>query len=121
MDTEKKWARRVAAWQSSGLTSAEYCAGRRQFTAGGLRYWAHRLRRGEGTAAARVDVQPALRLVRLERVPARVAAAAQAETLSSSPLIIELGGARVTVPAGVDGATLRTVLDALAIGSGARR
>ena len=121
MDTEKKWARRVAAWQSSGMTSAEYCAGRRQFTAGGLRYWAHRLRRGGGAAMPNQDGAPALRLVRLERVPARVAVPPVAETLSSSPLIIELGGARVTVPAGVDGATLRTVLDALAAERGSRR
>ena len=115
MDTDKKWARRVARWQSSGLTSTEFCAGR-EYTPGGLRYWAHRLRQHDAATARPEIAQPALHLVRVERAPVSVDAPAvpAAATRSDSTLTIELGGARVAVPAGFDAATLRAVLDALA-------
>jgi hypothetical protein len=55
--TEKAaiWARRVAEWKSSGLTSEAYCAGR-DFTAGGLRHWSHRL----GKTVARDAERPSV-------------------------------------------------------------
>ena len=123
MDTEKKWARRVAWWQSSGLTSTEFCAGR-EYTPGGLRYWAHRLRQREAATARPQIAEPALHLVRVERAPVSVDAPAVPATTTGSDgrLTIELGGARVAVPAGFDAATLRAVLDALApTVSGSRR
>ena len=114
MDTEKKWARRVASWQSSGLTSTAFCAGR-QYTPGGLRYWAHRLRRREAAKATQEITQPGLHLVRVERVAGSQALSSPStDTRSDTRLTIEIGGARVAVPAGFDAATLRAVLDALA-------
>ena len=43
MTTAETWAKRVEEWQASGQTSTAFCEGR-EFTAGGLRHWAHRLR-----------------------------------------------------------------------------
>ena len=50
-ETEERWAERVAAWRASGQTSREYCEGR-DFTAGGLRHWAYRLRKAAGLKAS---------------------------------------------------------------------
>lgn len=123
MDTEKKWARRVARWHSSGLTSTEFCAGR-QYTAGGLRHWAHRLRERDAATAMKENAPPALHLLRVLRVPERADSSATSATVTrtDATLTIELGGARIAVPAGFDCVTLRAVLDALApTGGGSRR
>ena len=107
-ETEKRWAERVAEWRASGQTSTEFCEGR-GFTAGGLRHWAYRLRKGgaKTTALAR---SPAIRMLRVERV---TNATASSTPVGAAALTIELGAARLAVPAGFDGATLRTVLEVL--------
>ena len=114
-ETEKRWAERVAEWQSSGLTSMAYCEGR-AFTAGGLRHWAYRLRKEAGMKATSLVRRPAVRLVRVERVADTTTSSAPV----SSALTIELGGARMAVPAGFDAPTLRTVLEVLVAAVGGR-
>jgi hypothetical protein len=130
-ETQKRWAARVAEWKASGLTSTKYCEGR-DFTPGGLRHWAYRLRltvartaapgrassaaprracRQEKTAAKTALVrQPTVQVLRVERV-AVVKDANRGPT--PPPLRITLGAAKLAVPAGFDAATLRTVLDVL--------
>lgn len=115
------WASRVAAWRASGETSEEFCKGR-DFTPGGLRYWAHRLGK---TRAYNKRGTPArgktggIRLARVERV--RIAAVARApEERADASLTIELGPARVIVRSGFDHATLAAVLDVLDARGGAR-
>jgi hypothetical protein len=130
-ETEQRWAARVAEWKASGLTSTRYCEGR-DFTPGGLRHWAYRLRKTaartaaighassaaprrayrqrKGAAKTELVRQPTVQIVRVERV-SEVRAAGRAPT--AVPLKIRLGAARLAVPAGFDGATLRTVLDVL--------
>ncbi len=104
-ENEQRWAARVAEWRASGLTAPAFCVGR-GFTAGGLRHWAHVLKkRGVAVDAGRAGAPPPVRLVRVER--------SSITSTPSAPLTIELGGARVTVPAGFDAATLGAVVDLL--------
>jgi hypothetical protein len=130
-ETKKRWAARVAEWKASGLTSTKYCEGR-DFTPGGLRHWAYRLRMTAArtgapgrasspaprracqreTSAAKTELvrQPTVQVLRVDRM-AVVKAADRGPTAPA--LRITLGAAKLAVPAGYDGATLRTVLDVL--------
>jgi len=101
---EELWAGRIAEWRASGLTSAEFCKGR-EFTAGGLRNWDYVLKqRRKGSAKA-------ARPMRFLRVARPAAAPSPTPPLS---LLVELGPARMAVPAGFDPATLRAAITALA-------
>lgn len=125
-DTNKKWARRVAAWRASGMSSTAFCIGR-GFTAGGLRHWAHRFRKQE--TESRRSPTPPVRLARLVRSPAtpspaspKPVGASQGPQGEASPgaakahaqsLLLETQGVRIGVPPGFDPATLASVLDVL--------
>lgn len=104
------WGSRVALWRASGMTSTEFCEGK-EFTAGGLRHWAHRL----GKTRKREAAKPRVHLARVLRRPAP-----QPQSARSTPpradarLVVELGGARVSVLVGFDQGTLAAVLDVLA-------
>jgi transposase len=95
--TQAKWAARVAAWRTSGQTAPEFCQGK-EFSPGGLRYWSSRLGRG--------DVGGEVRM-------ARVIRAAPVLEPRVSPIVVEVGGARVAVPRGFDPEALRAVLAVL--------
>lgn len=113
-DTSKKWARRVAAWRASGLSSTEFCAGR-GFTAGGLRHWAHRLRKQE--AVSRRYPSPPVRVMRVVRVPAAPPSAVPEPAVTARALapslVLEAQGVRIGISSGFDAATLASVLDVL--------
>lgn len=102
--TELKWSLRVAAWRASGLSAPEFVSGK-EFTVSGLRNWAHKLKeRGlEGEAALQLP-RTSVRLARVNRLPSASVPAS---------LTVEVGAARVSVPAGFDAATVRTVIGAL--------
>jgi hypothetical protein len=102
------WARRVAEWRASGLASTAFCEGR-EFSAGGLRHWAHRLTKmPTPTTRSSKALKPRMRIARVLRVAAPVPP-------SCDPTIsVEVGAARVVVRAGFDRATLNAVLDVLA-------
>ncbi len=103
MTDREVWVQRVAEWKASGLSSPAYCAGK-DFTAGGLRHWAHRLAHGDG-ARSRVRMAKVVRVRRGQqetRAPTRDAAA---------DLVVEVGGARIVVRVGFDHGTLAMVLD----------
>jgi transposase len=107
MAKEQEWTERVASWRASGLRAVEFCAGR-DFTAGALRHQAQRQERRQ-RAMAGAEAGPTIRIACVERVtPAAVSPA------PSGMLTVDLGGARVTVPAGFDAATVRAVLETLA-------
>jgi hypothetical protein len=95
-ETESKWASRVAAWRGSGQTAPTFCVGK-DFKPGGLRYWASRLGKAGGGVSGKV--------ARIARV-VRTARSAAAET----PIVIEVGGARLGVRRGFDPEALRAVL-----------
>ena len=104
------WSERVSAWRSSGMTSVEFCEGK-EFTAGGLRHWAYRLRQ------TRPRKQAAL-AVRIAKVVPR-AAPADPAPVAAEPLLVEVGGIRVTVRPGFDRPTFAAIVDVLA-GRGVR-
>lgn len=99
-ENETKWAARVDGWRTSGQTAPVFCKGK-DFSAGGLRYWASRLRAtGEGAKTKEVRI-------------ARVVRAVQPAPATETPILIELGAARLGVRRGFDAETLRAVLDVL--------
>jgi hypothetical protein len=99
-ETESKWAARVTAWRASGQTAPLFCVGK-DFKPGGLRYWASRLRKTE-PGAPKAEV----RLARVARGP-------RSREVAETPILIELGDARLGVRRGFDPGTLRAVLDVL--------
>ena len=108
----------MADWRASGLTSLRFCEGR-EFTAGGLRHWSHKLRHGAVPAE-----KPVVRVARVLRASARTTGApslAPAPVASGVdvPVVVELGGARVALQRGFDRETLAAVLDVLASRGGA--
>ena len=95
--TQAKWVARVAAWRSSGQTAAAFCNGK-EFSPSGLRYWSSRLGRGEVGGEVRM---------------ARVVRAVPELSPIASPIVVEVGGARVAVQRGFDQDALRAVLAVL--------
>ena len=57
MDTRKKWAQRIKEWERSGLTRAQFTAGK-DFHPASLSYWKWRLLREERDAAKRAVHAP---------------------------------------------------------------
>jgi hypothetical protein len=122
-ETESKWAGRVEAWRGSGKTAAAFCEGK-DFTAGALRYWASRLGRGVGAATAAGEQGRRGRVARRRRTAktlaaskevrlARVVRGPQGAEATETPILIEVGHARVGVRRGFDASALRVVLDIL--------
>jgi hypothetical protein len=97
-ETEARWRERVGEWRASGKKLAEFSEGQ-PYAASTLRYWASRLKRGEGQ-----------RFVRLVPKSARES--------TGSELVIEVASARVRVARGFDAALLGEVVRAL--GGGGR-
>src|SRR5205085_12203130 len=110
----KLWRERVAAWRASGLSSTAYCVGR-GFSAGGLRHWAHQLKKLDEQRARNARPVRLARVVRASssttRSPGRREASEQAT--DGSPLVLEHQGTCITVWPGYDPATLASVLEVL--------
>lgn len=102
-DTTSRWRKRVARWRTSGET-AEVFSAREGFAASTLRWWSSKLGREKAAAAS-------VQMVQLVRVPAA------ARRPAAGTVVIDLveARARITVEAGVDAATLTTVLAALGV------
>lgn len=119
------WSKRVSEWRASGESSAAFCKGK-GFTAGGLRYWAHRLDEEQRSEPS----PPSVRLARVLRASApaeraMVERARRTTSPASAPasdgaVVIEVGEARVSVGPGFDRTTLASVLDVLGEKAGAR-
>lgn len=101
------WAKRVAEWKASGLTSESYCEGK-PFTAGGLRHWSHRLREREQPAPVRMA-----RVVRISELKSP-GPAGRTPSGVAPDLVVEIGTARIAVRPGFDRATLADVVEVLA-------
>jgi hypothetical protein len=99
MDTREKWAERVAAWRASGETAPAFCEGK-DYAPSTLRFWASRL-----GSLQRREATPDIRIARVTRAPA------VAEV--DSPIVVELGRARVGVRRGFDPDVLRAVIEVL--------
>ena len=100
--TETKWAERVAEWKASGQTASAFCKDK-DFSASGLRYWASRLGKAE-----QGEAKPEVRL-------ARVVRGTRSGEAGETPILIEVGGARLGVRRGFDPETLGAVLEVLGV------
>jgi hypothetical protein len=100
------WAKRVEGWRKSGLSSIAFAEGK-DFTGGGLRHMAYRLR----LAAAKHKKRPVIRLARVVRVPGPAPTAVAA---ASAAVVVVVGTTRVEVQPGATREVLMTVLEVLA-------
>ena len=108
-DTTSRWQQRVGRWRASGETAETFSA-REGFAASTLRWWSSKLARGKATAK---PASSSVGMVQLIRVPA----ATDAPRSGAKAVVVELleARARITVEAGVDAATLKTVLAAFGV------
>ena len=99
----------MAAWRASGESAQKFAEGR-DYTVHMLRYWAGRVKE-----EAAVPSAPSIRLARVVRAPKEAAPQPfeAARQPTGAALVLEVGGARVQVPAGFERATLRAVLEVL--------
>jgi hypothetical protein len=104
------WAKRVDEWRKSEQSAREFTAGR-EFSAGGLRYWAHRLKREAVPASS--TVVPMARVIRSLPETGPTGALAPRPVAREAAIVIEIGAARISVRPGFDVATLTAVVDAL--------
>ena len=114
MTAEKSWAKRVAAWRASGKTSTAFAEGQ-DFTAGGLRYWAHRIDRARRVSQAEPAPKPApvrvrRRAVRIAKVIRGSPGAPPVSASADGSIVFDYAGTRVAVRADYDRAALRDLL-----------
>jgi hypothetical protein len=104
---QSEWRERIKAWRRSGQTSDEFCRGE-DYAAGLLRHWAWRLGLTRRRRETRLDAA-APRLARVVRVKALPVVVDERR----AAIRIEIGRARIDVPAGINEAALVMVLRAL--------
>jgi transposase len=109
MTKQPDWAGEVAAWRTSGLAARQFCEGR-GYSATRLYWWSSQLKRMEG--ATKKKSIPLARVVRRRD--------GERSGLRGTPIIVQVGQARVEVTADADRAALSIVLEALAAAWGAR-
>jgi hypothetical protein len=102
MKRREVWAQRVTEWKASGLSSRAFCDGK-DFSQGGLRYWAHRI------AHESESKVPELRVARVRRVRK----AKEDGEFGPAAVVLVVGPARVEVRSGFDAATLAGVVEVL--------
>jgi hypothetical protein len=108
--TEARWAERVVGWRASGQTARAYAAAQGGFSAGGLRHWAYRLKKAGASPSAERVRTARVQLVRVEPRPVPTTAAVVERVPA---LLVEVGQARIHVPAGFDAATIEAVIAAV--------
>ena len=107
--TRATWLARIEEWRRSGKTAKEFAEGQ-PFSGGTLTWRASQLKR-EGGARSKRHAS-----ARSSRAPSKLVLAEVvrcSRPAQSAALRIEVGGARIPVSAGFDGALLREVLRAL--------
>ncbi len=108
--TEAMWVDRIEEWTRSGQSAAEFAEGK-PFTSGTLTWAASRLRNGAVGKSKQRRSRPRgarkqkIQMSEVIRRPSRVAIAEK--------LVLEIGGARVSVERGFDRLLLRDVVLAL--------
>lgn len=103
MAKASEWSKRVAEWRASGLSAAKFCAAH-GYSVKGLWHWSSKLGRANRTVSRPRGV---VHLARVVRAPVSEVVA------ESSNILVELGGARLTICGRVDAVALRTVVDSL--------
>lgn len=100
------WKKRVAEWRSSGLTAAQYAEGR-GFAPVTLSWWAWKLRSTAEVTGRTVPTAAAPAFMRV------VVREAPPPSPPETPLIVEIGWARVLVSRGFDRSVLAEVVAVL--------
>jgi len=98
MTNTEEWKTYVAEWRASGLSAEEFCK-QRGLSRTRLWAWSSRLRKAERSVSG-----GGVQLARVIRSGPRE---------DDRTVTVELHGARVVVRAGIDGATLAAVLEAV--------
>jgi len=110
--TEEKWVERIRRWQESGKTAEEFTQGQ-PYKASTLKWRAAELRRQAGGGARYGKASASTKLIRMARVVTRRGAATGAPG-SSSGVIVEVSGARISLSRGFDAKLFADVVRALA-------
>ena len=95
-----EWEARVAEWEASGKTAADFAADK-GYAPATLKWWASRLRR-----EAAASKTPRVAMAKVERRPSHVVA-------TSISVRVDIDGARIEVARGFDEELLRDVVRAL--------
>lgn len=114
MSDPKTWEQRVAAWRASGQSAREFAEGR-DLSVHMLRYWAKRVEKEAVAPGPDTAVRVARVVVTASEPSLAPSTTPQPSAAGGAPatLVLELGGARVQIPAGFERATLRAVLEVL--------
>src|SRR5215831_9785026 len=104
------WQERIAEWKASGLSAEQFCQDK-EFTTSALRQWVYRFKR-EAEAAPKTP-ESTVRVARVVRETMAPVAPTRTAVPASEPLVVEIGGARISVRPGFDRATLGTVIELL--------
>jgi hypothetical protein len=108
--TEAMWVERIEEWTRSGQSAADFAEGK-PYTSGTLTWAASRLRKGSGGDVRHSESRPRrarkrkIQMAEVIRRPSRIAAVEK--------LVLEVGGARVSVERGFDRSLLRDIVLAL--------
>ncbi|MEY4582973.1 MAG: hypothetical protein RL701_7676 [Pseudomonadota bacterium] len=108
--TEAMWVERIGEWTRSGQSATEFAEGK-PFTSGTLTWAASRLRKGVRDNGKQRESRPRrarkrkIQMAEVIRRPSRIAPVEN--------LVLEVGGARVSVARGFDRLLLRDVVRAL--------
>jgi transposase-like protein len=114
MTNQELWAERVAEWQASGVSVYRF-AQDRDFSRSQLYCWIRKLREDQEPSPA----TPEIRFARVATAPPLAveeqapgnAAVDDTASAASPPVLVDVGHARVTVPAGASRALFEMVLD----------
>lgn len=103
MTNQELWAERVAQWQASGLSPARFCEDR-DYSQSSLYYWIRKLSEDDEPPS---EPQPCF---------ARVVAKNPAPMIDedkATPVLVDIGRARITVQPGAPRVLLEMVIDTL--------
>ena len=108
--TEAIWAERIEAWERSGQSATEFAEGK-PYTGGTLAWAASQLRKGapgkskRHEAGARPTRERKIRMAEVVRRPSKTSAV--------ESIVLEIGGAVISIRRGFDRAVLQDVVVAL--------
>ena len=103
MASAAEWAKRVTAWQRSGLSAGDF-ADKHGYAKKSLQWWAGELRRRERQQGS--DAATEVRL-------ARVVRPGEAPVMEGGPIVVRIGRMEVVVHRGFDAGVLAEVLAAI--------
>lgn len=114
-ETQAVWTERIAEWRQSGKSAPEF-ASDKPYKSSTLVWATSRLRRGgkkTGQRRAKLADRGKRASVAGKIAMAEVVRAPRVAASGAGAMVIEIGGARISVQRGFDGAVLRAIAQAL--------